>query len=81
MFQTQFFSRSHNIKRSFYSYQTSCCVFYTVNIKTLTKQIQVNKNNNNFFFKNDTLAQTPNTDFLHTKIWMSIFSYNLQRII
>ena len=33
-FQTQFFSGPHSIKRNFYSYQTSCCVFCTANTNT-----------------------------------------------
>jgi hypothetical protein len=38
VFQTQFFSRSHNTKRSLICHQTFWCVCCTVNTKAVAKQ-------------------------------------------
>jgi hypothetical protein len=40
VFQIQFFSEPRSIKRSFYSYKISYCVFCTANIKADAKQTQ-----------------------------------------
>jgi hypothetical protein len=43
-FQTQFFSGSCSTKRNLICYQTLCCVCYTANTKTVTKQTQPRPN-------------------------------------